>query len=348
MVQGAMTRQDGLAEHRPAGNPAVLYMPVDGLEIRPGEELLRSHGLRVLHWADGPADDELSNVVALLIGYDPIGQGLLDRMPALRLVATHSAGYDMVDVATVSARRLWLANLPGAATEEVATHALAMALAMLRRLADYDRDVREGRWFNEQAALPQVPSELTCGVVGLGQIGRAFAEKARGLFGRVVGYDPQATSWPEGIERFTGLDDLLAASHCVSLHVPLTPGTHRLVDARRLGLLPRGAVLVNASRGPLVDEDALCEALAGGRLGGAALDVFMEEPIQPGNPLLATPGVLLSPHVAFLSASALRRYAEIPARNVLALLDSGAPLTPVMRPGDTAQRAPADKGPDNE
>jgi phosphoglycerate dehydrogenase-like enzyme len=337
VVRLAMKRRDGLDEHRPTGNPAVLYMPVDGVDIGPGEELLRSHGLRVLHWADGPAGDELSDVIALLTGYDPIRSGLLDRMPALRLVATHSAGYDMVDVAAVSARRLWLANLPGAATEEVATHALAMALAVLRRLADYDHDVREGRWFNEQAPLPQIPGELTCGVVGLGQIGRAFAQKARGLFGRVIGFDPQATFWPASVERFAELDDLLAASHCVSLHVPLTPGTHGLIDARRLGLLPRGAVLVNVSRGSLVDEDALREALADGQLGGAALDVLTEEPIQSGNPLLATPGVLLSPHVAFLSASALRRYAEIPARNVLALLDSGAPLTPVMRPCDAAE-----------
>ncbi len=338
-----MTRGDGLDEHRLTGNPAVLYMPLDGLDIGPGAELLRSHGLRVLHWTDGPADDELIDVIALLIGYDPIGPGLLNRMPALRLVATHSAGYDMVDIAAVSARRLWLANLPGAATEEVAAHALAMALAGLRRLADYDRDVREGRWFSEQAALPQVPGELTCGVVGLGQIGRAFAQKALGLFGRVAGYDPAARSWPEGIERFAELDDLLAASHCVSLHVPLTPGTHGLIDARRLGLLPRGAVLVNVSRGSLVDEDALCKALADGQLGGAALDVFAEEPVQPGNPLLAAPGVLLSPHVAFLSASALRRYAETPARNVLALLDSGAPLTPVIRPDDGADQGPHDE-----
>lgn len=316
--------------------PAALYMPVDGLDVLPGKRLLEAAGIQVLDTVDEPGQPQLDNVVALLAGYDPVGSELFEQLPALRLVVTHSVGFDMVDVDAVRDRGLWLANLPGAATEEVASHALAMALSLTRRLLDFDREVRAGRWEDQAAPLPRIPGEMTCGVVGMGRIGRSFTRLATAVFGHVVGYDPALPDdiWPESVHRFGNLDLLLAASDCVSLHLPLTPETRHLLDARRLALLPDGAFLINVSRGGLVDEKALLKALQSGQLGGAACDVLTQEPPTVANPLLGRPDVIFSPHVAYLSAASLRRYAESPARNVLALLSDGRPLTPVVSPND--------------
>jgi phosphoglycerate dehydrogenase-like enzyme len=327
--------------------PAVLYLPVGPLDVAPAEELLAAAGVEVLHLADdrtdAPTDDQLQRVVALLVGYGSVGAALLDRLPALRLVATHSAGVDMVDVAEVRARGLWLANLPDGATEEVASHAFAMALALVRRLPRFDQEVREGRWDSDASLLPRVPGALTCGVVGLGRTGRAFARLAGGAFGRVVGFDPELPdeAWPSGITACADLDELLRVSDCVSLHVPLSGATHHLLDARRLSLLPRDALVVNVSRGELVDTAALAEAVTAGRLGGAACDVLEQEPPAEGDALLRCRDVLVSPHVAYLSAASLRRYAETPARNVLALLRDGRPLHPVIAPTGLPTGAPA-------
>jgi phosphoglycerate dehydrogenase-like enzyme len=314
--------------------PAALYMPLDGLDVRPGRQLLEAHGIEVLDSADDPSAQQLATVVAVLAGYDEVGRDLFDRLPALRLVATHSAGIDMVDVPAARERGIWLANLPDAATEEVAAHALAAALALARRLPQFDREVRLGRWADHAVPMPRLPQEMTCGVVGMGRIGRAFSRLAGGVFGRVIGYDPVAGSehWPSAVHRCAEVETLLAASDCVSLHVPLTMETHGLLDARRLALLPPGAILVNVSRGELIDEAALLDALDSGRLGAAACDVLVHEPPSPEDPMLSRGDVLLSPHVAYLSEASLRRYVEAPARNVLSLLRDGRPLTPVVSP----------------
>jgi D-3-phosphoglycerate dehydrogenase len=312
----------------------VLYTRLDPLDVTAGKQLLRSHGVDVLDLADGPSPAQLAAVIGLLVGYDPVGAELFDRLPALRIVATHSAGFEMVDVDVAAVRGLWVANLPGGATEEVASHALAMALALVRGLPRFDHKVRAGGWDDPRPPLPRVPAELTCGVLGLGRIGRSFARLAGGLFGRVVGYDPglPTDAWPQAVERHDTVEELLRRADCVSLHLPLTEATRHLLDARRLALLPRGALVVNVSRGELLDSGALAEALDSGRLAGAACDVLDQEPPAPGHPLVGRPDVLLSPHVAYLSASALRRYAETPARNVLALLETGRPVHPVLSP----------------
>jgi phosphoglycerate dehydrogenase-like enzyme len=314
--------------------PAVLYLDLDGLDVRLGHALLQQNGVDVLDIADAPAQEDLERVVAVLAGYGEVGAELMARLPALRIVATHSAGVDMVDTEALRARGLWLANLPGGATDEVAAHALAMALALVRRLPHYDREVRAGRWLEAAVPVPQLPHELTLGIVGMGQIGRRLAAMAAPLFGSLVGHDPGCPPdlWPYDVQRLESVDEVFAASGCVSLHLPLTPRTRHLVDRRRLGLLPPGAVLVNVSRGELVDETALVEALADGRLAGAGSDVLAHEPPLADDPMLHSPGVLLSPHVGYLSAGALRRYAEVPAANVVELLRHGRPLHPVLEP----------------
>ncbi|MQA82592.1 MAG: C-terminal binding protein [Streptosporangiales bacterium] len=312
--------------------PAAIYLPVPGLDVSPGVRLLEAAGFRV-HRLGGAALDESAprDAVALLAGYDPVGAPLFDRLPDLRIVATHSAGYDMVDVDEARRRGLWVCNLPGGATEEVAVHAFALTLALLRRLPEWHRHVLGGGWDDEIPYPMRRPSALRCGVLGMGRIGRRYAGLAASVFGAVLGADPlvPASAWPAEVAR-VGVDELVDTSDVLSLHVPLTDDTRHVVDGRRLAAMPRGAVLVNASRGALVDEAALLAALDSGHLGAAGLDVLDGEPPRRGHPLLHHDRVLATPHVGYLSDDSLRDYAERPAANVVAWLRTGRPNTPVV------------------
>lgn len=320
--------------------PVALYLPIDGIDVAAGRDLLAAAGIpSTMTTIDeiGQLPPDLTDrAVALMVGYDPVGAELFDRLPALRFVATHSAGFDMVDLDAARERGLWVCNVPGAATEEVATHALALALALLRRLQFFDARIRAGHWSADPAAVPRRLSTLSCGIIGMGRIGARFAGLAVPLFGAVRGYDPGVATylWPSAVTP-TGLDELLATSDCVSLHLPLTADTKNLLDAQRLARLRRGAVVINVSRGGLVDEDALLDALTSGQVGGAGLDVLSTEPPGSDHPLLSAPGVLLTPHVGYLSVESDRDYATVPAASVVSLLETGSAGTVVVtgRPG---------------
>jgi phosphoglycerate dehydrogenase-like enzyme len=301
--------------------PAVLYMPMDGLDVSAGKAVLRAAGFDVFDILERPPGDaDLERVLALLAGYDRVGADWFDRLPALRVVATHSAGVDMVDLAEARRHGITVAPLTGAATREVAAHALAMALALIRRLPQLHRSAVNRHW-EPPRNPPGLPQELTCGVVGMGRIGRAFAALASGVFGAVIGYDPELPDelWPTRIARMS-LPELLSRSDCVSLHLALTDKTRAVIDSTALRRMPPGSIVVNVARGELVDEHAMAEALRSGRLAGAACDVLTEEPPRPDHPYLQDERVLMSPHAAFLSPSSLRVYAEQPAHTVVALL----------------------------
>lgn len=308
--------------------PVALYLPVDGIDVGPGADLLAAAGITTIHLemdaASKLSGDVAGRVVALMVGYEPVGADLFDRFPALRIVATHSAGVDMVDLDAARARGVWVSNVPSSATEEVASHALALALSLLRKIPSFTGRVRSGQWSPDPAAVPRRLSTLTCGVVGLGRIGSKFAQLAAPLFGHILGYDPAlpADRWPAGVTRMD-LEELLSAADCVSLHLPLTPETTHLLDTRRLSLLRRDAVVINVSRGGLIDEDALIAALTDGHLAGAGLDVLAAEPPVLPHPLLSFPDVLITPHTAYLSVESDLEYATVPAKNVLSLLRTG-------------------------
>ncbi|MBA2774161.1 MAG: C-terminal binding protein [Nocardioidaceae bacterium] len=336
-----------MTDRTPPGRPAALYLDLEGLDPRPGFDLLRRRGIEVVQDADGPDDATLQRVVSLMVGYQHVGASCFERLPALKLVATHSAGTDMVDVVEARRRELWVANVPAAATEEVAVHALSMLLALVRDLPGLDAGVRAGRWNDDDREPPRLPADLTLGIVGVGQIGARLAELAAPLFGSVVGHDPQAPQerWPAGVERLT-LTDLLSRSNCISLHAPATPATSRLLGRDSLARLPRGTVVVNVARGSLVDEAALLAALESGQVAAAALDVLNDEPPPTDHPLVSHPRVLLTPHAAYLSPSSLHRYVEIPARNVLAWWDRGRPLHPVLAPSQQHPQPERSEGSD--
>jgi len=312
--------------------PVAVYVDSVEANLHGGPERLHDAGFDVrVAVATTPAGvgEVAAGATALLVGDAPVDATVLDAAPSVRIVSTVTAGTDHIDLGAARERGVWVCNVPDASTEEVAVHALAMALALVRRLPAFDREVRAGGWFSEGRRLRRA-SRLTLGIVGLGRIGAELGRLAGPVFGRVIGSDPAM----DGSEAASGipllnLDRLLAEADVVSLHVPLTPSTRGLIDARRMALMRPGAVLVNVARGGLVDQDALCRALDEGRLAGAGLDVFAEEP-PPDGPLRRHEAVLLSPHVAYLSDEADRDLTAGQVENVVAWASGARPRSVVV------------------
>lgn len=242
---------------------------------------------------------------------------------ALALVSRHGVGCDNVPLDDLRAAGVTVAITADANAPSVAEHTLMLMLATARRARAHDAAVREGRWAVREAQMAQDLLGATLLIVGLGRIGREVATRA-GAFGmRLLGHDPllPPDASIEGVERLGDLDAALARADVVSLHLPATSETRGLFDARALARFKPGAILVNAARGGIVDEAALCDALDSGRLGGVGLDVFAEEPVAADDPLLTREDVLLSPHNAAMSEQGARRMAEHAALNVLNFLD---------------------------
>ena len=293
--------------------PVVVITDVTDLSPAPAIAVLEEAGfdVHVLAWDVSRAvPDAARDAVAALAGYAHLGEDFFAAFPDLRWIGTASTGTDMVDAAAASAHGVTVRPLAGASTEEVATHALALLLAVERALPEAQAAVRDGLWTDAFTALPRRLRDHTLGVCGLGRIGARFAELATPLFGRVIGYDPVATA--AGVES-VGLDELLAASDVLSLHLPLLESTRGMIGAAELARMPRGASLVNVSRGELVDLDAVAAALDSGRLRGVGLDVLDGEPPRIDHPLRTHPRAVVTPHVGFLSDASLRTYEREPA-----------------------------------
>jgi D-3-phosphoglycerate dehydrogenase len=318
----------------PARPRAVYIDVVEGVDLHGAPAILEAAGFDV-HCALSRTDEQViraaRGATAVLTGDSVVSAAAIARLPDLRIVATCTVGLDHIDLDGARSAGVWVCNVPDAATEEVAVHAMAMALALIRHLPQFDRHVRAGGWDYLATGTLQRPSKLTLGVAGMGRIGRRVAALGQPFFGRVVAHDPYVAddAWPSGVER-AELDEVFASADLVSLHISLTAESQGLVDQRRLGLMRDNSYLVNVSRGGLVDHDALLAALDDGRLTGVGLDVLSAEPPHPDDSLLSHPRVLLSPHVAFLSVDAERGYYRSQAENVVSWWETGRPLTPVV------------------
>jgi glyoxylate reductase len=251
----------------------------------------------------------------------------LDLLPGLRVVANYGVGYDRIDLEACLERGIVVTNTPGVLDAATADLAFALLLATRRQVVEGDRFVREGRWHGSWAAS-RVAEEVTgstLGIVGLGRIGSAVARRARGFDLRVL--YTQRTRVETDLGEFRELDALLAEADLVTLHVPLTPETHGLIDARRLGLLRDGACLVNTARGEIVDQDALVGELVSGRIR-AGLDVFVGEPEVPAE-LLGLENVVLTPHLGSATRQAREAMTRLVVDNLLVVERGKPPLTPV-------------------
>jgi D-3-phosphoglycerate dehydrogenase len=241
--------------------------------------------------------------------------------PSVRVIGRAGVGVDTIDLEAAEAAGITVVNQPGYGTREVASHAVALLLALQRRLCGLDDYVRRG-WSGPAVLAPMKPlDELVVGLVGGGRIGRATAEMLRGLVGEILVYDPAGPSLPDGTAA-SPLKELLGRSDVVSLHLPLTPQTAGMVDAAFLAMMAPGALLVNVSRGGLVDEDALVAALDSGHIGGAALDVFPIEPLPKTSPLLGAKNTLFTPHCASYSERSVWRLASWTVADTIAWLRS--------------------------
>ena len=306
------------------------FDPDDG-EVR---RLLKAAGVEaVLRPKVGPrSPDEVVEIMegacAAVVSTDPFDASVFERLPGLRVVARTGVGLDSIDLDAATRAGVVVTRTGGAHEEAVADHALALMLAALRRVVENDASVRRGEWDRAGRLTPWGLHGRCVGIVGLGRIGSAVARRLRGFDCEVIGFDPY-------VEERTGvslveLDTLFARAEVITLHVPVTEETRGLVDARRLALMRPEAVLVNTSRGDLVDEDALVDALRTGRLRAAALDVFVDEP-PVGSPLLELPNVVLSPHTAGITTDSVRELSIQALTSALDLL-AGRPAEGIVNP----------------
>lgn len=266
-------------------------------------------------------------IVCLLT--DTIDQALLDAAgPSLAVVANVAVGYNNIDVEACRARGIVATNTPDVLTNACADFTWGLILAVTRRLGEGERVVRAGQWkgWGLDYMLGMELRGKQLGLVGMGRIGRAVAEKAPAFGMTVASHSRSAPPLP-GVEAMP-LDRLLATSDIVSLHCPLTPETRHLIDQKALVKMKRTAYLVNTSRGPVVDEDALAWALAEHRIAGAALDVYEQEPVVHQR-LLTLENVLLIPHLASATTETRTAMADLAASNVLRVLAGQPPLTPL-------------------
>jgi glyoxylate reductase len=268
------------------------------------------------------------DIEALVAPGERIDDAVLERFPALRLVANYGVGYDQVDVAACRARGVEVTNTPGVLDAATADLAFALLLATRRRLVEGDALVRSGRWGTSWSQAPFLGREVTgstLGIVGLGRIGGAMARRAQGFEMRVL-YHQRTPSTETALEYRT-LDELMRESDVVSIHAPLTPETKGLISRERLALLRDGATIVNTARGGLVDEDALVEELVSGRIS-AGLDVFVHEPAVP-EALFGLANVVLTPHIGSGTVETRAAMTRVVVDNLLAA-ERGEPLlTPV-------------------
>jgi len=264
---------------------------------------------------------------AILTCWKTITPALLDHAKQCIHVSRYGVGLDNIPVDYATSLGIAVTNVPDFCVEEVSDHAMALILACARRVVGFDRDIRQGTWQNgSQGALPRLRGQ-TLGLIGFGNSAQALLPKALGFGLRVIAYTPRLSPTALAAPHLatTDLDLLLRESDYISLHAPLTPATEQLINATTLQRMKPSAFLINTSRGGLIDEAALATALHEGRLAGAALDVLSQEPPPADHPLLQVPNLILTPHAAFSSTTAITELAEKAARHVLQSLQGEVP-----------------------
>ena len=292
-------------------------------------------GFKVIHCRpDEQAElaKHLPGCVGLLVNTIPVDAKLISSLRNCKIIARYGVGYDTVDVAAAAAKGIWVANVQGYAAEDVSDHTVAMLFAAVRRLAFRDREVRQGGWNLHRRQTSARTSGKVLGIIGFGSIGRAVRRKLSGVdFSRVLVWDPlvdpSLVALAGGIA--TTLDALFDESDYITLHLPLNDDTYHLIDHGAFKRMKSSSILVNTSRGGIVDTDALIAALESGEIGYAALDVYEAEPIAQSNPLLSFDNVILTDHCGWYSEESVAELKRKTAENVREALLTGRPVYPV-------------------
>jgi phosphoglycerate dehydrogenase-like enzyme len=298
------------------------------LERVPGIEVVKRYELASAH-ADGALGRALadSGAWAVVAGGEPYTREVFAAAPTLEAVLRWGTGSDAVDIAAATDAGVAVVTTPAVNAEAVADMALALMLACLRRLRELDAAVRDGEW------RPRGPGRdlagATVGIVALGAIGKAVTRRLRGFGCKVLAVEPHPDREfcsKHGVE-LTTLEDMLPKLDVLTLHAPATPATRHLIGAAQLEALPRHAVLVNTARGDLVDQPARVDALNGGRIAGAGLDVFEQEPVKPDDPILSAPNTVLSGHLSSFTELGLSRTGEAVVANLRELIAGTLPAS---------------------
>jgi D-3-phosphoglycerate dehydrogenase len=313
------------------GHQVVVVTRSFGTTSNEPWEILADHDCEVVRVDEDASDSELLSAIAsadgLIVGGRFITADLIDRSPQLRVISKHGVGVDHIDIEAAAAHGIVVTNTPGANANGVADLTIALMLAVARPILSGNAALRRGEW----GRYPGVELwQKTLGLIGLGAIGTAVAKRAAGFDMRVLVYDPfigADTIREVGAEEAT-LDDLLSESDFVSLHVPLTGDTRAIITTSSLSHMKPTAYLINTARGELVDEDALYAALIDGRIAGAGLDVFANEP-PVGNDLVDLPNVVATPHIGSHSAESTTNVSTMAAENTVLVLEGRPPISQV-------------------
>lgn len=253
---------------------------------------------------------EIKDAAAVVVIARKLDAEIIEAMESCKIILTLSVGYDCVDVAAATARSIPVCNTPAYCTDEVSNHAITLLLALARKIHLIVPKSREGIWDYKYTKSIFNFRDKTLGIIGLGRVGRALVPKAKGFGMKTCAYDPYVEDDIFAllkIERKYELEDLLEDSDYISIHTPLTTETHHMIDAPALAKMKKHAIIVNTARGPIIDEEALCEALDAGTIAAAGIDVLATEPPAADYPLLAKPNALITPHVAWYSEESFEK-----------------------------------------
>jgi D-3-phosphoglycerate dehydrogenase len=304
--------------------PAVLV--TGSTVVEPAQKLLRDAGLDIV-FMDTTTDEpsvlsELSRrtvPAVLLRGPAPFTPRVLAAAKDLKIISKHGVGIDSVDLASATAHGVAVMITSGTNAGAVAEHALALMFALARELPRFDRELRKGVWKNQNYLVRDF-RDRTVGIVGYGQIGQRTAALAAACGANVVIHSRTRSEPPPGMEWEDNFERLLARVDIVSLHCPLTEKTRGMIGGKQFALMKPGALIINTSRGKLIDEPALIAALKSGPLAGAGLDTFAVEPPDPANPLFSLPNLLCTPHISSATTHAAAQMGVVAAHNIVSYL----------------------------
>jgi len=314
-----------------------LVVRTDGILQIEDEDvaLLTAAGLRYSE-ATCKSEEEViaagQGAAGLLVLAEPITARVLDALPDLKVVARFGVGLDTIDIPAATARGVRIVNVPDANTTEVAAHAMALILTLVRRIPQLNGAVQEGKWgFRNGGEGIRRISQQTAGILGFGRIGRLVAESCRQLGFSVLVHDPFVDDSVVEAAGFSPvpLDALVRSSDVLSLHVPMSEENRNIIGREAIASMRDGAIIVNVSRGGLIDEVALAAAVSSGKLAGAGIDTVAEEPLASDSPLRGHPGILITPHAAHYSAESFRETVHRAYADVARVLSGQPPQNPV-------------------
>ena len=311
---------------------------LDGHAVNPGDlswDIIRQFGDLVVYDYTAAEDtiSRLQGADIALTNKTILDAAVLDACPSVKLICVLATGYNVVDCADTAGRGIPVCNVPAYGTAAVAQFTFALLLELCHQVGHHSKAVHQGRWCeNRDFCFWDTPQmELagkTMGIIGFGRIGRAVGTIAKAMGMEVIAYNRSRCPEGEAIGKYVDLDTLLKTADVISLHCPLTAENAELINEHTLSMMKDGAILLNTARGPLLDEQAVANALASGKLRGAAVDVVSKEPMERTNPLLAAPNCIITPHMAWAPTESRQRILNITANSIAAFL-AGSPINTV-------------------